>query len=182
MCCLIYKPAGTVMPSYDILKACSIKNPDGFGFVSSKRFFKSMSFVEFYKELFKVGTDEDCVIHMRYATHGSVCERNCHPFYNCSTNSYMAHNGVLCIRPIGDMTDSETAFQRFIVPQIKKHGLFSKQVDNVVDNIIGSSKFAIMQNGNVRLFGHYECIDGVYYSNLYFMPLTRRWHDYGYAI
>lgn len=164
MCCIIYKPKGVPMPSRDILGKIKRINHNGYGFVSTNHFHKGLDYRTFLRHLSDVVEEEDCIIHFRFATHGSVCRANCHPFRKDSV--YFAHNGILNIRPIGDKTDSETAFRRFIYPSIVHYGYGSIQADQVIKQIIGYSKFALMCNGEVRLYGDYKILDGVYYSNL----------------
>lgn len=164
MCVIIYKPAGVPMPSKDILTACYHANSDGVGFCTPNAMFKGTDVNSILRELSKVKTCEPCLIHFRFATHGSVCDANCHPFANNKT--YFMHNGVLSIRPVGDMTDSETAFRKYIVPRIEKYGLSSKSVELAVNKMIGGSKFAFMQGYRVYLFGRFESYEGCLYSNL----------------
>ena len=168
MCILIYKPKHAQMPSIEILDKAMRHNPHGFGFVSSNhKLYKTMSYERFLQELAKVDDSENCIIHFRLATHGSICRRNCHPFKQ--RDVFFAHNGILRIQPINDMTDSETAFKTLIYPSVAKYGLFSDEVGKVVDSIIGYSKFAMMQNDNVRLFGAFTKVKDCYYSNLRFL-------------
>lgn len=167
MCVIIMKLAGVKMPSYDVLKACAEQNGHGFGFCSETMHYHSMNFADFYSHLVKVPTDENCVVHMRYATHGSKKLSNCHPFYDESTDTWFFHNGILDIKPIGDKTDSETAFIKLFVPVIKKYGIDSVKLSDKVFDIIGTSKFVFMQKGRFCAYGDFEKIDGIYYSNLH---------------
>lgn len=169
MCVLLAKKSGVKIPDYDTLFACATANPDGFGFATAKKVYHSMDFDKFYRELSKVGQEEACIIHFRYATHGSICKRNCHPFVQGDIK--FGHNGVLNIRPVGDMTDSETAFKYILMPVIKKYGLHSKELEKEVNEIIGHSKFAFLRGNEILSFGQFTDIDGVLYSNL-------RWRSY----
>lgn len=168
MCVIVYKPAGVFMPSDRIIEACASANRDGFGFCTPATSFKSVSFNSFKRQLDKVRYDEPCIIHFRLATHGSIKKANCHPFH--LGDVFFAHNGILNVWPMKDKTDSETAFIRYLYPNIEHYGLFSQKTDEVVKNIIGSSKFAFMQGDNVRLFGYFEKMGDCYYSNLRFIP------------
>lgn len=178
MCVIFIKPAGQAMPSYEIVRAAWQRNPDGGGFVTPTRFFKSMDFLEFYKALRNVPESEPCIVHVRWATHGSVKLDNCHPFYDEGTNTYFSHNGILAIRPREDMTDSETAFRDILVPVIKQYGYQSQELTRAVEKIIGVSKFAMLQGNRVRTFGHFEKVDGILYSNLHFINYLRNIHTY----
>lgn len=172
MCVIIIKPRGVEMPPKYELKRAAMHNPHGFGFVSSGGvYMRTMDFDSFYKEVKKVGKDECCIMHLRIATHGSHKMDNCHPFKK--GDIYFAHNGVLDIRPHGDMTDSETAFQDILYPAAVEHGLGSPEFSLVVKRIIGRSKFAFMQGGHIWMFGRFIEFNGLYYSNLY--------HHYAYA-
>ena len=165
MCVIIIKAAGQQLPTDTELRNAHRRNPHGCGFVSKSHHYKGMNFETFLKYIHKVPKEEACIIHFRLATHGSKCKANCHPFNR--GNIWFAHNGILSIRPEGDMTDSETAFQNIIYPAIQKYGFKSSYVTRVIDKIIGYSKFAMMdENGNVRTFGQFIIFNGRLYSNL----------------
>lgn len=172
MCVICVKPKGVKMPSYDMLLAMAQANPDGCGFVSTRHSCKSLDFDEFYEHLRHVRKDENCIIHFRWATHGSVKLTNCHPFH--SNGVYFAHNGILRINPIGDMTDSETAFKTRIMPKVEQYGLNSLEVKREIESIIGGSKFAIMHQNTLNLYGDFKALDGCYYSNFNFLYNLRR--------
>ena len=133
--------------------------------MSKSKRFKSLSFSSFLKRLHEVPQDENCIIHFRYATNGSVCRQNCHPFTKKGIS--FAHNGILSIVSDGDRTDSETAFRSIIYPYVQQHGFDSDELRLAVEEIIGDSKFALMNdNGEIRLFGDFMAHDGRLYSNL----------------
>lgn len=179
MCVIIYKPAGVSLPSYQVLKAAYNVNHDGCGFVSTKKFYKSLDFDKFLDKLEMVDDNEECIIHFRMATHGSIKLANCHPFRQ--NGVYFAHNGILDIEPIKDMTDSETAFRTQIMPIIKHFGYDSRYLNFVVQEIIGSSRFAMMHKGKVKLFGSFQEMNGCYYSNLRFLPYNYNFHNYRFV-
>lgn len=79
---------------------------------------------------------------------------------------FFCHNGILPIVLIKNHTDSETAFILKINPVIKRYGFDSMQTGKAIMSIIGSSHFAFMHDGEVRLYGDYKEICGIYYSNL----------------
>ena len=164
MCVICIIPAGQDLPSRQELLDMHYQNPHGCGFVSNSLHYKGMSFETFYKRLQFVPKDEDVMIHFRYATHGSVCAKNCHPFRQGKI--WFAHNGILDITPRGDMTDSETAFRDYIYPTIKTYGLDSYETQMVIDDIRGCSRFAILdEEGRAHIYGHYEKYHNRFYSN-----------------
>ncbi len=142
-------------------------NPHGMGFCTPSSFCKGMNFDNFTAQLRKRTIDEPCILHFRWATHGSIKRANCHPFN--IDDVYFAHNGILDILPIADKTDSETAFIRYLYPCIKRFGLQSSQLAQMAYRLIGGSRFAFMQGSDVRLFGNFEQMGGCYYSNLRFV-------------
>ena len=169
MCVIVVVKAGHKLPSRSELLEMHCQNPHGMGFVSKSLNYRGMDFEKFYHRLQFVPKDEDVIIHFRYATHGSVCAANCHPFNQGSV--WFAHNGILDIRPEGDMTDSETAFRKYIYPAIKTYGIDSDEVCMVIEDIIGSSRFALLgSDGKVRMFGNFTKVGERYYSNTRHLP------------
>ena len=173
MCVICVKSAGHALPTKALLRAMYNHNQDGCGFVSKSLSYHSMDFEDFYSVLQKVPKKEACIIHFRWATHGSVNISNCHPFHDDDTGVWFAHNGVLPIRPKKDMTDSETAFRNVLIPVIKRYGYMSDKLSATACRIIGGSRFAFMKDGRVRLFGQFYKYGGCLYSNLRFLP----WQD-----
>lgn len=172
MCVIIISPAGHALPTKKELRAAFKRNHDGCGFVSESDHYKSLDFEDFYARLKKVPKNENCIIHFRWATHGKVSLANCHPFYDEKSNTWFMHNGILAITPYKGKTDSETAFKKYLAPAIRTYGLYSKELQTIAHNIIDSSKFAFMQNGQIKTFGRFIEYNGCYYSNLYHLPYT----------
>ena len=178
MCVIIIKTAGNRLPSKRELRMAYNRNHDGCGFVSESDHYKSLDFEDFYARLKKVPKDEHCIIHFRWATHGEVSIENCHPFYDKKSDTWFMHNGILAITPYKGKTDSETAFRKLLAPAIRRYGLYSRELQAAVHEIIGSSKFAFMQGGNLKAFGHFIEYKGCYYSNLYHLPMA---YDFSWA-
>lgn len=165
MCVIIVCPKGVEKPSNEVLSSIKRLNPHGFGLVSDTKFYKTLNFNVFLKKLNEVDKDENLIIHMRYATHGSIKTGNCHPF-KCR-GLYFAHNGVLPIESVNDMTDSEIAFKNQLYPCFREFGFESKQFDEVCRRVAGCSKFAFLYKGQLKLIGDYYKLNGVYYSNIF---------------
>lgn len=176
MCILIIKPAGVDMPSKKTFQNCFDNNPDGAGFAYSdgrKLYLKKgyMSFEPFWKDLVAVSkatknlVDYPVMLHFRIATHGTVKAENTHPF-NVGDNMVAGHNGILNIKPQGDLTDSETFFKNVCAPMLERFPLDSPQFSRVVLSLIDSSKVAFLSDtGEIKMFGQFLLKDGVYYSN-----------------
>ena len=153
------------MPSKSELKQAYKHNPDGCGFASPSLAYKSLSFGAFWHQLKRVPQDQPCIIHFRWATHGAVTTDNCHPFYGGGV--WFAHNGVINIRPYVGLTDSETAFRRYLLPAILDHGFDSKEFMVTVRSLIGGSKFAFLEGNEVHTYGPFIEYRGCLYSNLH---------------
>lgn len=172
MCVIVIKPAGRVMLRKQELKEMHLCNPHGMGFVcESLGTYKTLDFEDFWRHVKRVKRSEVCVIHFRYATHGSVCADNCHPFTHDGVS--FVHNGILSTPPRGDMTDSETAFVDYFLPVLKRHGLYSPELAWIVSRKIGYSKFVFYENGQIRTFGRFTEYDGCFYSNLNHLHFAR---------
>lgn len=166
MCVIIAVPAGQPLPPLSELRAAFATNPHGAGFVTKSSHYKSLHFGTFYRHLSERDINEACIIHFRYATHGSKSVKNCHPFYKGGV--WFAHNGVLPYPSINDRTDSWLYFNNVVWPAMKKYGYGSLEV-GVELNLMAHrhhSRFATLKNGEMRLYGDFTKRNGCYYSNL----------------
>lgn len=172
MCIIIVKPQGAEMPPFEMIHSCAQRNPDGFGFAVPGRVFKSIDFDEFYEHLSsEVDEDTPAIIHCRLATHGRPCRSNCHPFRDEASGVSFMHNGILPIEPYYGKTDSETAFSKFIVPEIRKFGFDSPEMNKAVESVIYSSRFAFLSDsGKIKVFGEFWPYAGCFMSNTNFKP------------
>ena len=167
MCIIIIKPAGVALPELSTLEMCEYQNPHGFGFATPTKVYHSMNRLDFENHVYSdIKVDEPAIIHCRIATHGSVRKRNCHPFVDAETGVAFAHNGILDLKPIGDWTDSETAFRTRFVPVIKKYGYDSRELAAAVRETIGSSRFAFLnKRGEIQMYGSWVKSEGCFFSH-----------------
>lgn len=184
MCILITKEKGINFPSVRNIINSVESNPNGFAIAYNEKgaicTFKTLDpdvFIDYYKHFVQTHSERDTamIIHARIATHGTVKESNCHCWTGKVLGSPMAfaHNGILRIKPYGDMTDSETFLRKFIQP-CKKLSEFI----GTVNEFIGSSKFAFMDaDGNILRFGPFIEERGVQYSNRSYMRHNARCAD-----
>lgn len=172
MCVICYIPKGVETPSKEILTAMHKANPHGLGMCTPSTSYRGMSLDAMLRKLNKRSTDEPALLHFRWATHGSIKRANCHPFHDDETDTWFMHNGILNVAPAGDMTDSETAFRHNLVPALGS-GIDSRKLYNAVRKVIGCSRFAFMQGGDVAIFGQYLTFAGCYYSNLRFLSYLK---------
>jgi glutamine amidotransferase class II-like protein len=101
MCLIIHKPRGIKVPR-ELLQSAAEYNPHGFGFMAfaepgSVRVTKHCvtSFPDLWRSYREYETEE-CVIHLRKRTRGSIEHDNTHPLL-ITEQLYLAHNGTLPI-------------------------------------------------------------------------------------
>ena len=166
MCCILYIPSGVKTPPITIMKAIHRANPHGIGFADTDgNSFKTLNFRRFTKEIQKRRKESACIIHFRLATHGSISEKNCHPFYDPDTGVWFAHNGVLPIRSHDDKTDSEIFFRERFLPRLNEYG-DTPELWDYVERERGSSRFVFMRGDRVVTLGSWHNYRGVFFSNL----------------
>lgn len=182
MCVAIYKPAGVELPALEVLKRCWDTNPDGAGFAMltggeraieiHKGYMNWKQFVAAYEKYHLADFAGDMLLHFRIATHGGISPGLTHPFSltkeikllthtNVLTNCALIHNGMLPIKPEGDISDTMELCRR-----LSGFRTNIPEVFNLINGMRGSNKIAVMTREKVHLFGDWENIDGVYFSNL----------------
>lgn len=172
MCVIIAKSKKADAPTVDDIRRALITNPDGCalvwannGTLETFRTLDSKEMINYYIKHFVELNRSAFVFHARIATHGSKSLRNCHGWRTLNGHAAFFHNGILSIRARGDMTDSETFLRDIYEPIALTSG--HKKAVGAINAVIGGSKFAFINDeGNIRLYGHYTDIKGVYYSNL----------------
>lgn len=187
MCIIIVKEKGVKYPSMENVQNACDNNPDGFAIAWANdnhlRTYKTMDKKDFIKkcrEVFKLDYKATAVvIHARIATHGSKGVKNCHCWIDQEAALSFAHNGILSsIQNRADMTDSETFFRDIFLPIYKAKGWSAAEL--AINAIIGTSKFVfISPNGKVRIFGNYNTLKGVLYSNTSYLARTTYLSSYG---
>ena len=181
MCVAIYKPKKTNLPSLEILKQCWDSNPDGAGFALRtereysieihKGYMTWKQFVTAYEKYHLADFTGDLLLHFRIATHGGISPGLTHPFSltkdvkllkhtNVRTNYALIHNGMLPIESENDISDT-MEFCRRLAPLYQN----IPAALELIQGMAGNNKIAVMTRDKVHLFGEWECIDGVYFSN-----------------
>lgn len=162
MCLAIFKNENVELPSKETLRIGFNNNPHGAGFAFSnfqkvttfKGFF---DFDEFYNALIEnVKKEYFCIIHFRYATHGTKDINNCHPFIMHDGYDAMIHNGVVNLGIVSE-EHSDTYY-------------LSKEIEN--GNIINhdmflntNNKVAIIAPKTHTIYGKWYKHNDVWYSN-----------------
>ena len=169
MCCILYIPSGVKTPPITTLKAIHRANPHGIGFVDADgNNLKTLDLSCFLQAVKQRHTDAACIIHFRLATHGSISEKNCHPFHDTATDIWFAHNGVLPIPSHDDMTDSEIFFREGFLGALdsSRIGFHDPDLWRYVEQVRGSSRFIFMRGDMVVKLGQWHNYRCVLFSNL----------------
>ena len=174
MCILIYKPAGVAFTDINTLEKCWDANPDGAGFAVLKNKIHVvkglMNFDEFLKAYSALyDKNNDIIIHFRLASKGPVVKELTHPFVIDKTQP----------PSLEFITNKPILFHNGTIPNLGKDGksdtlefaeLLAKISENTWDKVISTvrrtDKFIIAKQGEVKLYGDFEIIDQVYFSNL----------------
>lgn len=183
MCVAIYKPENVQTPSLDTLKQCWDANPDGVGFALltggdkyaieiHKGYMTWKQFKAAFEKYRLADFTGNMLLHFRIATHGGISPGLTHPFSltkdvkllkhtNVRTNYALIHNGMLPIKPEGDISDT-MEFCRRLAPLCRD----IPSAFNLIEGMAGNNKIAVMTRERVHLFGQWERVEGVYFSNL----------------
>ena len=205
MCVIVYVPMDIELPDYDTVVKCMTTNPDGAGFAvgrdnGSQEIYKGYwQTDEIYDDL-QIVREEDplctILIHFRLATHGTISIDNCHPF-TCGTDSIIMHNGIIPFRTLhlidptlhyGAKQNLSDTHQLAVIMSSVDHAAKCKVLQWLTGATV--SKFAMLYNGKVELFGSFIKQNGISYSNLHWqtpLRVSRMWRfmdntgDYAYG-
>lgn len=191
MCIIIAAPKNVTLKRKTLLN-CWLGNNDGGGFAyvtdEGLQIFKELeSFEKFYGEYIRIKElypKSNMLIHMRIATHGSVIEENCHPFY-VNKDLVFAHNGI--IREIDipknrDVSDT-VMFNETILQGLEKGFEKKESVRKLLENFIGYSKLCFLTSDNEFYFANEEkgiSENGCWFSNTSFRNTTYTLSNYKY--
>ena len=188
MCVIASQPAGKTIKA-GTLNQMWKRNPDGGGISwiedGKVQVYKTMKLKDFkkkYKEVCEQHGKHDILIHMRIATHGSVCLDNNHPFY-VDPETTFAHNGILPNvfhpSPKSDLSDTRY-FNQVFLQHVKPVAFDDPAFCEVVGEMIGSFNKMVFLSANKKLRketyiineGHGQWVKGVWYSNTSHIPMT----------
>lgn len=154
MCLIVVKPKNS--KSYlDYEKFCKAlnTNPHSVGIlykkdnkIKVKKYIKPKEIKEKIFNLIK--NKDEYAIHFRYATHGAIDTKNCHPF-RVIDGLYLMHNGIMS--KYGDMNKNQSDTRNFIDyylrPLIEKNGveiIYTQEFKEMVEKEIGSNKIVLI--------------------------------------
>lgn len=154
MCLLTFAPAGVHLDPERLYQA-SINNPHGFGFAvrTPQGIVRSrgMNFERVYDNYVATLSKYhgESMFHHRYATHGSVNKKNCHPFYvGNDTDTMLGHNGIIPIEiPKGDSRSDTRYFSEVLMPRDGGVAMLDNpEYVKYLEERIGYSKLVVLTN------------------------------------
>lgn len=175
---LLVKPEANVTD--EVLKTCYTNNSDGCGFAYIKDgqkidIKKTMYFNEFlwlYKEAKAKSPTSPFLVHFRIATHGTVDEFNCHPFFIDERTAFI-HNGIIHeVRKDQKMSDTQV-FNEDILKRLPEGWAFNIAMKPLIEKFIGFSKLAVLSvDGSWDIYNESkgEWKDNVWFSNGTYKP------------
>lgn len=150
------------------LTNCWNNNNDGAGLIwienhKLKIHKELFNFKHFYKKYRWVttnfGKESKVVIHFRYATHGHINLKNCHPFL-VNPNLAFVHNGIIDIDTSEKKSDTLT-FNNEILKKLPKNFMEFPGIIKLIDKYV-DSKIIFLTNKNTY---HIIGIDGGHWHN-----------------
>lgn len=183
MCVIVHSPKGTSIDK-DRAERLWTRNPDGGGFAYLKAdgtfgIQKTMDFKDFwqrYRGTLNNFPESDFLIHMRIATHGTICIENNHPFV-VNPTTVMAHNGIISWMPKGGELDIRSDSRMFVdelLPTLPETWLDTPLLRRMVEQAIGTSKLVFHTNNpalskNVYILNEHagDWIDDMWFSNTF---------------
>ena len=190
MCIIASVPKGTTIDK-PTLETMWQHNSDGAGISwidnGKVRVYKTMKlkpFLKKFNEVSKQFGDSDILVHMRIATHGSVCLDNNHPF-NVDTQTVFAHNGIMPqqFHPPAKRDISDTRyFNETFLQYVKLTALDDSRFIDHLGSVIGSYNKLVILTANPKMRrdsyiineSSGEWSDGVWYSNDSYLTYSRK--------
>jgi len=188
MCIIVAKAKGIKMPDGKTLLRCFEHNPDGTGImwaendtVHIKKGF--MTYTEFDSFMDKLQnrldlTDTALVMHFRITTHGNTNQQNCHPFpitpkishlkrTEFTTDIGVAHNGIIPIKCIPKLSDTQTYIAKKLAPikNIQPDFYTNDYIMQRIENEIQSKMCFLTSGEKIHTIGKFIEDNGVLYSN-----------------
>lgn len=151
MCVIIHQPPNGHLEKETAKNLWKV-NSDGGGFsfihpgTNKPEVYKDMEFQPFWSKLEHARSTfskKDFLIHMRIATHGSVCLENTHPFV-INPHTVMAHNGVINQVAKDEKLSDTRVFIRDVLPELPPTWLDSPHLVQMVESFIGYSKLMFL--------------------------------------
>lgn len=196
MCIIAIKNSGTKFPSDETISTMWANNPDGAGFMYTRRneviirkgFMNLASYLTALHETCEEvdPTDTTFILHCRITTHGGTCPECTHPFPITDnmaslrktlivTDIGIAHNGIIhSVTPRDKHTSDTQEFIAKVLAPLKKSNrkfMQSKALMQLISNLAGSKLAFLTGDGHIYTVGKFETdSNGMIYSNDGYKP------------
>ena len=185
MCLIFLKTKGSKnYLTYERFLNALYHNPDSIGIAYKGR--KNLCVKKFVGETLRnenelkkiydeINSKDEFAIHFRFATHGKVDTKNCHPYY-VDKDIWLMHNGILFEYESkeGNKSDTKNFIDKYLKPYMKdkdKNIIHSKKFKKQLGEIIGyGNKLLLFDNQFNWSIINEDCgkwIDGCWLSNVY---------------
>lgn len=186
MCLIAYSPSGR--PPKQSLQNGLRENPDGWGYVfpengrlvrrrgmTDERFWRLWK-----KDESRIG-DGPVLWHARWATHGLLCKKNCHPMLLGEEHGEIAfaHNGILRMPDHAELSDT-ALFVQNVLNKAKPGFLKDQTIVSAIETFVKPGKAVFLDGtGDAVIINEYygSWDNGVWYSNDGYRYTQRFWKD-----
>lgn len=161
MCVIIVKPEGILIREKDLNLAWQ-SNHDGAGIIipqKNPKVIKGIMTLGHLKEILKSVDTQFCIVHLRFATHGSKTSENTHPF-KAGDRRWLMHNGVL--GHYGESGEKGFSDSAHLASDISP--LPNPAIRRILNSISG--KFVFVDRNTVSIHGAFQEKNNCQWSNL----------------
>lgn len=184
MCLIIASQLGE-LPKDSLLRDANQDNPDGWGICKVQN--GRIAVEKGWNTASLIAASHRCenlpyIIHMRFATHGTVNRRNTHPF-KIAPGLFMAHNGMLNISTASNPELSDTAHYANLISSlladVPDWWNMPSFISDLEEDIGLCNKLAFLRDtGELRLVNKLmgEEEGSIWYSNTNSHPVSKKWY------
>lgn len=151
-----YKESRSLTDISKLIKNMEYRGYDSWGLVTlgeKVKLYRALGMIN-RKQI--VGKTKLVLAHTRWATHGGIKIKNCHPFFSCDKNIWLVHNGIvenytnLRIKNhrYNSETDSET-----MVHFLEKYQEIESGVRNLAEKIKGKNSLVVFSARDNKFIG-----------------------------
>ncbi|HNY04582.1 MAG TPA: SIS domain-containing protein [Candidatus Woesebacteria bacterium] len=151
-----YKEAHSLTDISRLIKNMEYRGYDSWGLVTVDKKTKLYRGVGRLKDENINGESRLLLAHTRWATHGGIKIKNCHPFASCKKNLWLVHNGIvenyLELKKEKHLYTSETDSE-VMVHYLEAYKDIDTGIRNLAKMIVGKNSLVVLDKKSRALFG-----------------------------